>query len=150
MANSDLAFGALMKPAPGTARLARQVRKLKAKGAVEQSIGAVAAEAARADRAIRFHCFLRDHRRCRAFGMLLKFETDNLQKKAEHHHIILVSAGGSDAPSNRLTLSLKAHRLRHEELLDIEGNADEVVTFTEYTWNTDGSRKLLRRWQSAV
>lgn len=150
MANPDLAFGALQKPALGTARLNRQVRKLKAKGAVEKSIKAVEAEAARADRAIRFHCFLRDHRRCRAFGTVLKFDTDNLSKRAENHHLVPKSAGGRDDASNRCTLGVKAHRMRHEGLLDIEGNADAVLTFTEYTWNTDGSRTFLRRWESAV
>jgi len=138
------------KPAPGAARLKRQTDKLKDKGAIEKSITAVEAEARRADREIRFFCFLRDHRKCRAFGILLKFDTDNLKKKSENHHIVLKSAGGSDDPENRITLSPKAHQMRHAETLDVEGNGNGTVTFTEYEFNTDGSRRFIRSWESTL
>lgn len=147
MSNPDLAVGALMKPAPGAARLARQVRKLKAKGAVEKSIAAVDAEAARADREIRFHCYLRDHRRDRAFGTPLLFETENLKKLAHNHHIRFRSAGGSDDPSNRLTVSFLAHQLIHDGLLEIvlPANANEPVKFKEYEMRS-GTRTFKREW----
>lgn len=138
----------ITKPAPGSSRLQRQVRKLAAKGAIEKSITAVKAEDSRADREIRFHCYLRDKRKCRAFGTLLLFDTENLKKKAQNHHIQFLSAGGSNAPSNRITLGPKAHQMIHNGELDCDGNADEAVTFRSYTWNTDGSRKLLCEWES--
>ncbi len=149
MANPDLDFNALQKPARGSARLARQVRKLKAKGAIEKTITEVDSEARRADREIRFHCFLRDNRRCRAFGTALKFDTDKLSKKAENHHIKPKSAGGSDDPFNRCTLSPLAHQMRHGGELEIEGNADETLTFKLYELK-GGTRHFVREWESAI
>lgn len=150
MANRDLAFGALQKPASGAAKLARQARKLEAKRDADREIAVGRAEATRADREVRFYCFLRDGRRCRAFGVLLKFDTDDLRKRAQNHHIIFRSAGGSDGPENRATLSYRAHAMIHEGTLTAEGDGNGTVTFTEYTFATDGSRRFLRRWESTV
>lgn len=150
MANPALAPGALLKPAPGSAKLARQVRKLKAKGAVEKSIAEVEREKNRADREIRFHCFLRDHRRCRAFGTVLKFDGDEEGKKtAWNHHIVFLSAGGTDDTSNRLTISWAAHKLIHDGLLEIiePANANQTVRFKLYELKS-GTRTFVREWDS--
>jgi hypothetical protein len=140
---------AAQKPAPGSGRLQRQVNRLKAKGAIEKTITEVDSEARRADREIRFHCFLRDNRRCRAFGTPLKFDTDNLKKKSENHHVIPKSAGGSDDPWNRCTLSPLAHSMRHGGELEITGNADETLTFKQYEFK-GGTRVFLREWESSI
>lgn len=140
----------LWKDAPGSARIERQVRKLKAKGAIEKTLKEVEAETSRADREIRFHCFLRDHRRCRIFGVLLKFDADESSpKSAWNHHIIFKSAGGSDDPSNRLTICWKAHKMIHDGLLEIiePADANTTVRVREYEM-LGGTRHLLREFSS--
>lgn len=140
----------LRKPAEGTAKIARKVRKLQAKGAIEKTIKEVEAEASRADREIRFHCYLRDHRRCRAFKTLVKFDADeDSPKSAWNHHIVFLSAGGSDMPENRLTISWKAHKMIHDGLLEVvePANANEAVTFREYEMRS-GTREFVREWRS--
>jgi hypothetical protein len=141
----------LRKPVEGSARLKRQTEKLKAKGAIEKTITAVKREDDRADREIRFFCFLRDHRKCRAFGTPLKFDTDNLKKRAHNHHIVFLSAGGSNDPSNRITLGPVAHQMIHDGLLEIvePANANETVRFKEYEMRS-GTRAFKCEWESAA
>jgi hypothetical protein len=147
----ELDIKASQKPAEGTARLKRQTEKLRAKGAIEKSIKEVEAEAGRADREIRFFCYLRDHRKCRAFGTPVKFDTDVLKKKSHNHHIVFLSAGGSNEPFNRITLSWKAHRMIHDGLLEIvePANANETVTFREYEMRS-GTRTFKCEWESRL
>jgi hypothetical protein len=71
-------------------------------------------------------------------------------KISHAHHIKLASAGGSDDPYNRVTLSAKAHAMRHPgpfstHILDIEGDGNRTVTFTLRNMETG---KIDREWSS--
>ena len=137
------------KPVDGSGRAERQTRRRARAIIKERTAKRLKAEARRQDRAVRFACFLRDGRQCRAFGTPLKFETDLLAVLAHNHHITYRSAGGSDESANRVTLSPFAHRLEHEGLLEIGGNADETLTFTRYEW-AGGTRQFVRAWSRTV
>lgn len=136
------------KPARGTGKLKRYERRQKERKAIADAEAMSKVEAQRADRAIRFHCYLRDKRQCRAFGVPLLFDTDNPKRKSENHHITPKSLGGSDLPENRITLSWLAHRMRHDGELDITGDGNGDVRFTQYTFE-GGTRRLLREWVSS-
>lgn len=71
----------------------------------------------------RIRHFLRDRFVCRAPGCTCSFYL-------QLHHIKPVSEGGSNSSWNLLLLCSTHHRLHHRGLLGIEGNGDDVVTFT--------------------
>lgn len=153
MANGTLARPAMgtatPKPVRGSARLKTYENKLTRKRATEKGLKAAKQDEAAHDRLVRFHCFLRDKKRCRALGVLLEFDTDNLKKRAENHHVVPLSLGGSNEPSNRCTLSPEAHRMRHDSELEITGNADECLHMKQYEFK-GGLRLFVREWESCV
>lgn len=132
------------KPAEGSGRLRRyETRLARRRAAAKTEKDAKHAEYLRL-KAIRFACYLRDHRRCRAFGTPLLFETDNLTKLAHSHHIIHKSAGGSDEAFNRATLSPRAHELHHAGQLTITGDGNGRLQFTL----RDKKGIVLRVWEA--
>lgn len=133
------------KPAKGSGRSERQTRRQARKRVTDADDRNAKAAARASDLAIRFACFLRDGRKCRAFGTPLLFETDNLAKLAHNHHVVYRSAGGSDAAENRITLSPRAHALVHETLLTIEMNAFGSITFKLYKWAEDAVSQIHER-----
>jgi len=139
----------LAKPAPGSGRLERFLRRVKRRASVKQQKLTAAREARQVDRAVRYACFLRDRRCCRAYGTPLAFDTDNLFKLAHNHHLVFRSAGGSDGAENRITLSPQAHRLMHGGYLTAEGDGNGAVRFTEYAF-VGTAREIVREWVSAV
>lgn len=139
----------LQKPAKGSGKLERYTRRLARRREAERHDKAAKLAETKRLREIRFGCYLRDHRRCRAFKTPLLFETDNLLKLAHSHHKIHKSAGGSDEAHNRVTLSPKAHRMHHDGLLEMDGDPNATLTFYEYEF-AGGTRKLVRTWESAV
>lgn len=137
------------KPAPGTGRIERYQRRILRRALKMRSQKAEdRAEQAR-QKLIRLSVYTRDHGRCRAFGVPLKFESDNLLKRSECHHIVYRSAGGTWDTFNLCTLSPKAHRMEHEGLLEVSGNADHTLTFTEFEYRS-GTRTFVRTWESAI
>lgn len=92
-------------PKPAYARMQRAKKRLKA--------AQLAANAVRVRE--------RDGDRCRAYGTTGWLEV---------HHIKPRSRGGTHDTSNLVLLSKRAHDEVHAGLLKIEGNADEMLTFT--------------------
>lgn len=98
-----------------------------------------------ADSIIRKACFVRDGGRCRAYGVPVKLVTDNPLELAECHHIEYRSAGGSDEPFNRATLSPQAHRDEHDHKLVISGDGNGTLTFVKRDVETG---RVLQMWTS--
>lgn len=142
MANPDLAFGALLKP------LARQdaaERKYARRQARRAEKTAADRENHLRQSMIRIDVYRRDAGRCRAFGRSLKLADVNPASVAHCHHLIYRSAGGSDEPHNRVTLSPEAHRLEHDHKLRIDGDPNGTLIFTRVEPETG---KVLERWES--
>ena len=136
----------LRKPMLGSGRLERYTRRLaRRQEAAKAEKDAKHAEYLRLKK-IRWDCYLRDSRKCRAFGIPLLFETDNLLKLAHSHHVKHKSAGGSDEAFNRATLSPKAHQLHHDGLLTITGNGNSTL----YLVQRDSKGITLKAWESTV
>lgn len=70
----------------------------------------------------------RDRYRCRACGRRCDPHALRLLDRAERHHIVYLSAGGSDESGNVATLCGQCHSDEHRHLIEIEGNADVAIT----------------------
>lgn len=136
----------LRKPEPGSGREARRIRAAERRAEQEKADRKVEREEAAAWTAIRHLVYLRDHRRCRAFGTPTIFLTDDLFKLAHVHHILYRSQGGGDTLDNLILLGYAAHKLVHDGLLDIFGDANGKVTFKQYEY-AGGTRRLVRTWE---
>jgi 5-methylcytosine-specific restriction endonuclease McrA len=133
------------KESPAIARLKRQddkAAKRKAKSAAQRK----AKEAARqAWLRMRMRIYERDQGCSRASGKPVKFASGDWQQGHVHHRVYR-SAGGSDETSNLVLLTMEEHAAVHAQLLEIDGNADEVLTFTRYKF-TDAGREVVRQWE---
>lgn len=77
---------------------------------------------------------LRDRRRCRACGRKSNPSAVGLLDRAHHHHVIYRSAGGPTETWNVALVCSGCHDAEHvKKTLQIEGNADEGLTF----WKKD-------------
>lgn len=100
------------------AELSRAAEKRKRKAAIE----AHRAEVYRAvDR--------RDAGKCRACGRRCSPFALGLLDRAEHHHVVLRSAGGQDETRNICLLCADCHADRHMGRLSVFGDADGLLTF---------------------
>jgi 5-methylcytosine-specific restriction endonuclease McrA len=82
---------------------------------------------------------LRDRKRCRACGRKSNPNGVGLLDRAHHHHVIYRSAGGPTETWNVALICASCHDEEHvKRTLQIEGNADEGLTFwrrdTENVW----------------
>lgn len=89
----------------------------------------------------------RDGGKCRATGKWLPFRHSSLLQVAHSHHVIFLSRGGSDGPENRITVCFAIHKMIHHGLLDVTGDPNSTVTFTEKNLETGA---IVRVWDSAV
>lgn len=142
MANPALAPGALAKPSRldrDVAKHQRRVSRAKAKRETDK------ADAAKW-RAIGNAIFKRDRGKCRACFMPLHQRADiNPTRRAQAHHIVYRSAGGSDATANLITLCAVCHHWEHQHKIAISGDGDALVSIC-YTNPETG--KLIQQWSS--
>jgi 5-methylcytosine-specific restriction endonuclease McrA len=66
----------------------------------------------------------RDGRRCRACGRRSDPDGTGLLERGHRHHIVYRSAGGSDEPSNRVTLCAGCHDAEHMNKLRFSHDGD--------------------------
>jgi hypothetical protein len=92
---------------------------------------------------IRVATFERDHRKCRAYGVRLYLNHQNPFLICHCHHKRYKSQGGSDSIENRITLSPLAHDMEHRGLLDISGEPNGTLTFTE----RDAYGNIVKTWE---
>lgn len=100
--------------------------------------------------AIALAAYNRDNGCSRASGRHLKFRNGSPFTIADPHHIIWKSAGGPDELWNVCTLDRSEHdrvhmRGNYKTRLEVEGNANETLTFREFDAETG---KLIREWES--
>jgi hypothetical protein len=140
MANPDLAFGALMK----SSKFAREVDKHKAR----TKRATAKRQEARRDRVewalVCLSIVKRDQGRCRVCGRTVKPLSDDPKVRAEVHHIVYRSAGGSDDESNLLLTCGECHFLEHQHRIEIDGHGDGLVTIV----TRDEAGKTIREWAS--
>jgi 5-methylcytosine-specific restriction endonuclease McrA len=86
----------------------------------------------------------RDASRCRVCGRTVKALSADPKVRAEVHHIVYRSAGGSDDESNLLLTCGECHFLEHQHRLDISGHGDGLVTIV----TRDEAGKTIREWAS--
>lgn len=103
----------------------------------------------REEQAIHDQVWTRDKSTCRAYGLRLKRNSDNPFIVGHCHHVIFRSLGGPSTTANEVLLSAIAHERahgRHDRIvLDISGNANETLTFTERDRETG---QVLKTWES--
>lgn len=107
-------------------------------------------ERIRQDQEWRAQAYERDGGRCRATGVWLPLHHPSLMKVAHSHHVIWKSQapGMPDGPHRRITICFKVHEMIHAlKCLDVEGDPDHTVTFTERDPETG---KVVRQWDSTV
>ena len=93
---------------------------------------------------IRLEVFRRDRWVCRACFRRMLWQHDDPRRVGHAHHVVYRSAGGSDQPSNLVTLCAACHEQEHQHLLTIEGRPDATLTFTL----RDTHRNVLHVWES--
>jgi hypothetical protein len=103
-----------------------------------------ARESAEAWQKKRAEVYARDRGRCRATGVKLLLHGPDPFTVAHIHHIVYRSAGGKDETWNLCVLDPTWHDLEHAGRLDIEGNADATLSFTE----RDTKGNIVRVWES--
>lgn len=134
---------ALTKPS----KVARLEKKAETKAAMSKA----RAKAEKADKArlaaIREACFMRDHGRCRSCNRELELMGVYALKVAHAHHLTYRSQQGSDELSNRCILCPKCHEAEHLGKLEISGDPNGVLRFTE---RQGESGKAGRTWTSEV
>lgn len=135
----------MWKPLPGSGRLERRNRKRELAVAVTKAEKRAELQAAEDWRERRLEVYTRDHGTDRSFGIALIFEGDSLTTRAQIHHILYRSHGGSDDMSNLVTLSQKAHQMIHDGELTVEGDANGTLTFTQKDLNTG---RTVNTWES--
>jgi len=77
--------------------------------------------------------FRRDGGACRACGREVKQVSANPLTRAETHHIVYRSAGGTDDESNLVLLCAQCHADEHAHLIRITGQGDGKLTITANT-----------------
>ncbi len=136
----------LTKPEKGSGRDARRLRAAERRAEQSRIDKAAERQKAQAWAAMRRYIYLRDERKCRATRRPVLLSTDGLMKLGHVHHLIYRSHGGPDTPENLLLLSAYAHQKVHDGLLEISGDPNGVVTFTEFEYK-GGTRNVLRVWE---
>lgn len=71
--------------------------------------------------------YRRDGGCCRVCGRSVKRVSADPSVRAETHHIVYRSAGGSDDESNLILCCGECHFLEHQHRIEITGNGDGVV-----------------------
>ena len=143
MSNPDLVFGSLQKPtryARDVAKFQRRMDRAKRKDAAKR-----AADLAYA--ALRKQVYRRDGGCCRVCGQVVKLNTDNPLLLAHLHHVTFRSAGGADTTDNTAIVCPRCHESVHQHRLDIEGNADHVLTIRRRNLE---SGRIVHVWESAA
>lgn len=134
---------ALTKPS----KVARLEKKAETKAAVSKA----RAKAEKADKArlaaIREACWMRDHGMCRACRTAVSLFSGQALKTAHCHHLVYRSKQGSDELSNRCILCPRCHEAEHLGKLEISGDPNTVLRFTE---RQGESGKAGRTWTSEV
>lgn len=128
-----------------------QVERIAKKQARKAEVSKAKGKALRTDRArlsaIREACYERDKGRCRACGLVVQLRDSNPFLVAECDHLKPRSQGGSDELENRATLCLNCHHAKHQALLQITGDPNDTLSFTEYDAT---SGRTVRTWESGV
>lgn len=132
------------KPMQGSGRLERHVRKAETRAEAAKVKQREKLAAAKLQRQYRTTTYNRDGGLCRATGEPVYLEHPDPFKVAHCHHIVYRSAQGSNLPHNRVTLSPKAHQLEHDGRLDIAGDPNGVLFFTQ----RDTKGRVVRTWES--
>ena len=90
----------------------------------------------------------RDKFTCRACGRRADPRATARLDRGHHHHIVMASAGGPTERWNLCLIDAECHDKVHDQrTLEIEGNADVQLTFTEYTWDENmTTRTRVREW----
>jgi 5-methylcytosine-specific restriction endonuclease McrA len=96
-----------------------------------------AADHQAAERAIRAAVWGRDKGRCRACQIPVELRSDNPFRLMHAHHLVFRSAGGGDELDNRLSLCGKCHDDVHRHVLNVEGNPNQTVSFTQIDYTGD-------------
>lgn len=139
-------FTSLWKPKALDRLLSRHMRTRRKKKTRDEEVRAVRERKAK----IREEVYARDRGRCRAFGVPVFLRSADPLKLAHAHHVTYASAGGSDEPYNRVTLSPKAHAMIHPgpfatQILEVSGDGNRTVTFTLKHIETG---RIERSWES--
>lgn len=132
------------KPMEGSGRLERHARRQERLAGAAKLKQREKLEAAKLQRQYRITTYNRDGGMCRATGEPVYLEHPDPFKVAHCHHIVYRSAQGSDLPHNRVTLSPKAHQLEHDGRLDITGDPNKTLFFTQ----RDTKGRVVRTWES--
>jgi len=97
--------------------------------------------------ALRKQVYRRDVGCCRVCGAAVKLVTDNPLLLAHLHHVTFRSAGGADTTDNTAIVCPRCHDAVHQHRLDIEGNADHVLTIRRRNLE---SGRIVHVWESAA
>jgi hypothetical protein len=141
----------LSKPEPGSGRMERFTRRLAARKATDAAIKAAQRQQFDDFADVKDAVFARDRGLDRAFNTpVVRRGLSPLDDTAHFHHVVHKSQGGDDSPENLILISSHTHDLIHKlGVLECEGDANEVITFRLYKYES-GSRNLLRVWESSV
>lgn len=142
---SETSFAPNWKPLPGSGRLERRARRLKAKAALEPETHQEKLERLEFWRVLRFDLYARDCGCCRACGLALDLEAGLASNALHAHHLKHRSAGGQDVLDNLAALCVKCHRLHHDGRLLISGT---VALLSFVLRNLKGV--VVRSWESEL
>jgi 5-methylcytosine-specific restriction endonuclease McrA len=134
------------KPARGTAKVELQARKAASRVDANRAGRLVKLEARRIEQAIRRDVYERDGGWCRACGEAVTFSGD-ITETMHAHHVQFRSAGGTDDPSNRLSICWSCHRDIHDHKLRVSGDPNGLIQFQLVNLETGA---VLRAWESDV
>lgn len=132
------------KPAKHSGKAERRVRKDKRQAIIAQAKKRQRLDKAKAYQLVRLQVFTREKGCCRAFGDALYFEHPDPHRVGHCHHVIYKSAGGNDTVDNLIFVSWKAHTMIHEGLLDVSGDPNGFIYFTQK--NRKG--QIVKTWES--
>ena len=96
---------------------------------------------------IRKAIYQRDMGLCRACGREVKVLSENPLLQSHCHHIVYLSAGGTDARDNLVTLCAVCHAHEHAHVLRITGHGDARIDLVKIHPETG---RVLRAWESEV
>jgi 5-methylcytosine-specific restriction endonuclease McrA len=104
------------------------------------------AEAKRVEREVYKSVDHRDKFTCRACGGRADPNAIGLLNRGHRHHIVYRSAGGATSRQNCCLVCAECHdRIHQQRTLTIQGNADAVLEFIEWTW-VSTVREEVRTW----
>lgn len=136
------------KQPEGSAYLKRRQAKHQARMVRDKAAQSIDRAKAKSDADLRLAVWVRDQGKSRASGTPVYLSGIQGFERMEAHHVIFRSQGGTDTLDNLVALTVEEHQAIHDRKMDCEGNPNGDLTFSTFTFKTDGSRELVRTWVS--